>query len=310
MASTARRFTLAALAAAVAIGAASGIGAQALSPAAAAEEAAKVLRALPGRTSLLVLEDGKELVAYRADMPMAVGSSFKIALAVALRKQIEAGTHRWDEVVRIKPIWKVPGGVLVDWPNGSPMTLEMLAGFMISKSDNTGTDAIFHTVGRRNAEVYTGRNRPLLSTHDLYFFKDHRNRGWVERYRRANERQRRAILEAIDNRPLDLAGGVFLDAPYAHDVEWFFTNRELCGLMAQVADLPIMGIEAHGITKQEWRRVAFKGGSEPGVISGTYALTNRSGRTYCVSASWNNSRELVDQHALLDILVKLFKALK
>jgi hypothetical protein len=284
--------------------------AQDATPASAAAAAARALQALPGSTSLLVLEEGKELMAYRAGTPMAVGSSFKIALALTLRKQIEAGTHRWDEVVRIKPIWKVPGGVLYDWPDGTPMTLEMLAGFMISKSDNTGTDSIFHIVGRRNAEAYTGRNRPLLSTHDLYLFKNHRNRALVERWRRGNEAQRRALLAEIDNRPLDVENGIFLDAPYAHDIEWHFTNRELCGLIAQVADLPIMGIIAQGIDKGDWANVAFKGGSEPGVISGTWSLTSKSGQTYCVSASWNNSRELVDQNEFLRILKALFDVLK
>jgi beta-lactamase class A len=286
------------------------VRAQDATPASAAAEAARALQALRGSTSLLVLQDGRELVAHRAGTPMAVGSSFKIALALTLRKQIEAGIHRWDEVVRIKPIWKVPGGVLYDWPDGTPMTLEMLAGFMISRSDNTGTDSIFHIVGRRNAEAYTGRNRPLLSTHDLYFFRDLRNRAWVERYRRGSEAQRRAILKVIQDRPLDLDSGVFINSPHDFDIEWHFTNRELCALIAQVADLPIMGIIAHGIDKREWARVAFKGGSEPGVISGTWSLTSKSGRTYCVSASWNNSREIVDQGPFIGILKALFDVVK
>lgn len=284
--------------------------AQNLTPASAASRAAHALQALPGSTSLLVLEDGRELMAYRASAPMAVGSSFKMALALTLRKQIETGKHRWTDVVRIKPIWRVPGGVLFDWAAGTPATLEMLAGFMISKSDNTGTDAILHIVGRRNAEAYTGRNRPLLSTHDLYFFRDLRNRRWVERYRQADAAQRRAILESIQDRPLDVDHGIFVDTPHDLDIEWYFTNRELCGLIAQVADLPIMGIEARGIDKDDWKRVAFKGGSEPGVLSGTYSLTNKAGRTYCVSFSWNNPRAPVNAGAILPILTKLFAALK
>src|SRR3990172_2431712 len=278
--------------------------------ASAAAEAVRARQTLSGNTSLLVLEDGRELAAYRAGTPMAVGSSFKMALALTLRKQIEAGKHRWTEVVRVKPIWKVPGGVLFPWPDGTPMTLEMLAGFMISKSDTTGTDSILHIVGRRNAEAYTGRNRPLLSTHDLYFFRDLRNRAWIERYRRGTEAQRRAILDAIQDRPLDVVNGVYIDSPHDFDIEWHFTNRELCGLIGQVADLPIMGIVAHGVDKSEWKQIAFKGGSEPGILSGTYSLTNKAGRTYCVSFSWNNPRELVDAGAILPILGKLFAALK
>jgi len=109
-----------------------------------------------------------------------------------------------------------------------------------------------------------------------------------------------------------LIGQVFteLEVPYALDVEWFFSTRELCGRIAQVADLPAMGIESPLAAKEDWARVAFKGGSEPGVIAMNTQVQAADGRTYCVSAAWNNDQTVVDPQALAAIQVRLFKALK
>ena len=265
--------------------------------------------ALPGKTSVTILENGREIGALNADTPLAVGSSFKMAVLLTLRKQVEAGLHRWDEVVPLREEWRVPGGVpLADWPAGSPFTVETYAGFMISKSDNTATDAVIGIVGRENIEPFTLRNRPLLTTHDLYTFKSTLSRDLLERWRSGDEAQRRALLASMASMPVPTDG--FLDVPYALDVEWFFSTRELCGLVAQVADLPAMGIEWPLGPKEDWARVAFKGGSEPGVIAMTTQVQAADGRTYCVSAAWNNEQTVVDPPALAAIQARLFKALR
>jgi Beta-lactamase enzyme family len=265
--------------------------------------------ALPGKTSVLITENGRELGALNADTPLGVGSSFKMAVLLTLRRQIEAGRHSWTEVVPLRPEWRVPGGVpLANWADGSPFTVETYAGFMISKSDNTGTDAVMGIVGRENIEQFTGRNRPLLNTRDLYIFKSTLSRDLLERWRTGDEAQRRALLASMATMPVPTEG--FLDVPYALDVEWFFSNRELCGLIEQVADLPVMGIESPLAPKEDWARVAFKGGSEPGVISMTTRVQAADGRTYCVSATWNNDQTVVDPPTLAAIQTRLFKALK
>ncbi len=70
------------------------------------DEAVALFQQLPGEASLLVLQDGDELTALNAGQPLAVGSAFKLAVLAALQEQIEAGEHRWDEVVTLKPEWK------------------------------------------------------------------------------------------------------------------------------------------------------------------------------------------------------------
>jgi len=44
----------------------------------------------------------------------------------------------------------------------------------------------------------------------------------------------------------------------------------------------------------DWQHIAFKGGSEPGVINLTTWLVGQSGMNYCVVATWNND-EVVDE---------------
>jgi beta-lactamase class A len=83
--------------------------------------------------------------------------------------------------------------------------------------------------------------------------------------------------------------------PVATDIEWFFTPVELCTLIDGVRDLGAMQINPGVAIKKDWQQIAYKGGSEPGVLNLTTALTARSGRHYCVSATWNNDVPLDDK---------------
>ena len=278
------------------------------------------LKALPGQTSLLVLEDGRELAALNADTPLAVGSSFKLAVLLALRKQIDSGQRSWTDVVPLNGDWRLPGDQIGTWFPGAGLTLQTYAGFMISKSDNTSTDALINTVGRENVEAFTLRNRPLLTTKDLFFFRNLNNRSVLDQYRAADEAGRRAILASIEAKPFDLDNFLSISAPYGLDVEWYFSNRELCNLVAQVADLPVAGIttlydvdtlENHTPhNNADWVSSAYKGGSEAGVISVTTQVTGKNGRTYCVSATWNDEHATVDNGAFAAIAAGVLSSLR
>jgi len=83
-------------------------------------------------------------------------------------------------------------------------------------------------------------------------------------------------------------------------VEWFFSVQELCHLMEQVADLPLMRINPGVTDPTAWERVAFKGGSEPGVLNLTTWLQASNGKRYCVAATWNH-REPLDEAQFLSL---------
>ena len=252
------------------------------------DESVKAFANLAGKVTVLVTEEGKPRASLNPEQALAVGSAFKLAVLSALNAEIGAGKHRWDEVVRLDPAWKsLPSGVIRMWPDGTPMTLATLANEMISISDNTAADALLAVAGRENVEAVASRNQPFLSTREAFILKDPVNGVLLAGWRAADAAGRRAMLPEVDKLPLPDAG-IFADgAPVATDVEWFFTPGELCGLIEGVRDLGAMQINPGLATKKEWAQVAYKGGSEPGVLNFTTALTAKNGRHYCVAATWN-----------------------
>jgi beta-lactamase class A len=278
-------------------------------PALALSRAREGLQTLPGEVSVLVTVDGEDALTMRPEMPLAIGSSFKLAVLAALKDEIAAGKRSWSDVVQLQPEWKsLPSGAFQDWPDGISLTLETLAAQMISVSDNTATDALIHILGRESIERFSGGNRPLLTTRNAFILKDPKNADLLDRYRAGDEAERRRVLADTDARPLPNVT-VFAGGPLVLDVEWYFSARELCGLMARVADLPLTGINPGLATRQDWARIAFKGGSEPGVLNLTHALTSKDGRTVCVSATWNNTENL-DTQQFTELVGQLLAAFR
>jgi len=82
------------------------------------------------------------------------------------------------------------------------------------------------------------------------------------------------------------------------DLEWHYSVRELCALMDRVADLPLMTINAGVADPGAFRRVAYKGGSDSGVVNLTTHVTTRRGTQICFSATVNDATKPVDESAL------------
>jgi beta-lactamase class A len=247
---------------------------------------------LPGRVSVTVLENGGQRGALSPDLALAVGSSFKLAVLSALKAQIDAGKTSWQSIIRLQARNKsLPSGELQNWPDGSPLDVFSLAAVMISQSDNTAADTLLAYVGRPNVEAFAPRDHPFLSTREAFVLKDPKHADLLKRYRAANESNRRTLLKQIDALPLADAS-IFSGDPLATDVEWFFSTRELCGLMRRVETLPLMSINPGVAEASDWKRIAYKGGSEPGVLNLTTWLVAKGGKTYCVSATWNNDKPL------------------
>lgn len=256
------------------------------------DEALRGFRSLPGQVSLLVTEGETEKAALQADTPLAVGSTFKLAVLKALQDQVAAGQKQWGDVVALKPEWKsLPSGILQTWTDGALLTLDSLAALMISQSDNTATDHLMRLVGEAAIAPLADRNQPFLTTREFFVLKSAQNADLLAQYRTGDAAKRRSLLPQVAQRPLP-DGREFEGDPIAQDVEWFFTTRELCALMAQVQDLPLMTINPGVTNAANWQRVAFKGGSESGVVNLTTGLQAKTGKRYCVSATWNNTAVL------------------
>lgn len=247
-------------------------------------------KALPGETSVLVLKENEAVLSLNAEQPLAIASAFKLQVLTELQQQIEAGQHAWDEVIELKPEWKsIPSGILQDWPDQAPLTLQTLATLMISISDNTAADVLIQVVGRDVLATASPRNHPFLTTQEVFTLKNPENQDLLETYRQSTSRP--DLLPTIHKAPLPTVELVD-SQPLAPDIEWFFTTQELCQLIAKVADLPLMHINTGIINADNWQQVAFKGGAEPGVINLTAALKHDSGDNYCVSATWNDQQAL------------------
>ena len=260
--------------------------------AASFQSAVEAFTTLPGRVSLYVT--GKQHAAVSAQAPLAVGSTFKLAVLKALDDAVTARKTSWSAIVKLDGRRKsLPSGVLQTWPDGSPISVDTYAALMISQSDNTAADTMLMLAGRNAAERYGPRNKPFLTTREAFILKDPHNAAVLARYRAADVSGRRRMLAEIDALPLPDAS-VFSGAPQDTDIEWFFTTAELCALLSSVQQLPFMSINPGVAEASDWSRVAYKGGSEPGVLNLTTWLVAKDGSSYCVSATWNDDKELDD----------------
>ncbi len=254
------------------------------------DEAILKLKKLPGQTSLSVWENGVQAADLNADTPLAVGSTFKLAVLEALQSKIAKKQMSWDSAIRLKPEWKsLPTGILQTWPSKSWLTIESLATLMISQSDNTATDALIELVGKSEIEALALGNIPFLTTREAFSLKSPKNQELKERYLAAGVPERRDIL----SEPLELPTVAELgDGLISPEIEWFFSTQELCQFMGSVAQLPLMQINPGVALPQDWQQVAYKGGSEPGVLNLTTQLVSREGTQYCISATWNHNQPL------------------
>lgn len=255
------------------------------------------LENLPGKASLLVKENYRIIANYNSRISLGVGSAFKLAVLKTLKQQIYSGQKSWSDIVTLKNEDKsLPSGILQTWPEDSQLTLQTLASLMISMSDNTATDILIKQVGRESIEsILFNQNIPFLTTREFFSLKGSRNSKLLQRYRKGNEKQRREILVELVNQPLPDVNEFIGTNPNALDVEWFYNAEELCELIEEVADLPLMSINPGIANPNDWEKIAFKGGSEPGVINLTTWLKGKNGKQYCVVATWNDRNAPVDE---------------
>jgi len=267
------------------------------------------LDAFGGSVAYVVERDGATIAQRNADEPLAVASAFKLSVLAALRNEIDGRRRSWSDVVALDPSWKsLPSGILQDWPDGSFVTLQTLSTLMISLSDNTAADALIAVLGRETIEPYAFDNIPLLTTREVLTLKSAGAASLRRRWRKSGIPQRRAMLSAIDAVPI----GAIMEAgvqPADLDVEWHYGTRQLCALMRDVADLPLMSVEPGPAVPGDWLRVAYKGGSDAGVVNMTSVLTARDGTTYCVSATANDLRGTIDANAFRNAYARVIASL-
>lgn len=263
------------------------------------DEAAAAITALPGEVALLVLHGDDVMFDHNGDEPLLVGSAFKLAVLAVVRDAIAGGEMDWADVVRIDDGHRsLPSGVLQDFPDDHPMTVATLAALMISLSDNTATDLLMGLVDPVRLEDAAGI-APVLTTRD--YFKLKADTGLMDRYVAADLDGRRQILEQLADRPMPVLADI-ANGNAAHG--WRLSARALCGLMAGVADLDLMTINTGGLSLADWDRIAFKGGSDHGILNLTYQLERDGDDPFCLSATWN-AADAIDEAAFANTLASV-----
>jgi len=265
------------------------------------------IAALPGETSVLVLTGGEVEAGHQPELPLGVGSAFKLAILAALTDEIAAGRMAWDDVVTLDPAWRShPSGILQNWQDGTPVTLATLAILMISISDNTATDNLIGVLGRERVEAESARNVPLLATAEMFRLKSRGNEDLAAAWIDGDEAARRAILAELDAMPLPPVDQ-FSSRPIL-EIEWLYNAFELCALLDRAAESPVFDINPGVADPSDWSEIAFKGGSEPGVLNLSTLVTAADGTTHCVVATWNDEAPLEEQR-LFSLYAGLLAAL-
>ncbi len=268
------------------------------------EQVVAAMDELEGETALLVVAGDTVLGERNADAELLVGSAFKLAVLAAVRDAVEAGTLQWDQVVRVDATQaSLPTGMLQSYPDGHPVTVATVAAMMISVSDNTATDLLMDLVGRDQVEAIAGF-APVLTTAE--YFKLKADAGLYRRYLGATLPERRQILDELRSVDLPPVAAV-ANGRTAHG--WRLSVRALCDMMATVGDLELLSINPGAVPEIDWTQVAFKGGSDQGLVNLTHRLTPAEGPPICISVTWNDDR-VVDEDGVARLVARLSHALR
>ena len=282
--------------------------------------------ALPGKTGYLVEKiaaDGKrQQIAGRATgQQFAIASTFKLYVLAELASQVKAGRRRWYDVVPItENSYSSPA--TQNWPRNTPVTLQTLATWMISVSDNAATDALIRVLGRDAVEEKLAtighgapdKTLPLLTTVEAFALKS--NPELRARFQKATEAQQRDLLEkeaaALKYEHVDLAqlgsGPVAVDS-----IEWFASPVDIANLLNTIRrtgnqpalDLLAVNTGVAPTSAARWKYLGYKGGSEPGVIAMSFLAQSQAGDWYAISGAWNNPAAEVSNDSFAALMTRL-----
>lgn len=266
----------------------------------------------------------------RAERRLAVASVFKLYVLAELARQVETGEAHWDEPLAIQDRLKsLPSGAMRDLPAGATRPLRYYAERMIAESDNTATDHLIDRLGRERIEAGLAAlghgapelNTPFLLTREMFAFKAAVPEARIDAYLAAPEAEQRRILAAeIDPIRLDQTGWGDWDLPERIDsVEWFASAAEVCAVLAALQAMAarpglapvedILRLNRGTLPdRQDWPQAGHKGGFEAGVYNLTWLLERDDGRTFVLTAGFNDPTAYVDQaraNALIETALRL-----
>ncbi|MGH7242477.1 MAG: serine hydrolase [Phycisphaerales bacterium] len=258
----------------------------------------------------------------RPELCLATGSTFKLYVLGTISEQVLAGTAKWDEQMKVVDALKsLPGGVMQNEPDGKEFPLSEFAAKMISISDNTATDHLIHRAGRDNIEKYAAgfnscaaRATPFMKTMEMFRIKLSKDKTLATRFANADVAGRRKFLEPggeVSKSDPDVEFAEKWTVPIEIEkIEWFSSANDLCNAMLKLHGFELKPgmdelkrvLRINGgipFDTKVWPSVAYKGGSEPGVINLTWLLERNDGALFAVSIGWNNPTAAVDTNTMV-----------
>jgi hypothetical protein len=282
-------------------------------------------RALHGSSGFIVqkLTDSGAVTqhALNPDKQFATGSTFKLYVLAELASQVASGQRRWSDVVPLGVRNHSSAGTQ-NWPLDTPVTLQTLATWMISVSDNAATDALMRELGRDAVEgklASIGHSAPdkalpMLTTVEAFALKS--NPALRQRFEKATEAGQRELLAseraALSYGAIDMSqlgsGPVAIES-----IEWSASPEDTALLLnnlrrsnSQTArDVMAVNSGIGQAAAGKWRYLGYKGGSEPGVISMSFLAQSKAGEWYAISGSWNDPAKEVDNNAFAQLMTRL-----
>jgi hypothetical protein len=225
---------------------------------------------------------------------LSIGSNLKLYILSALTKDVAAGKRAWTDTIAIRDDWKSLSPLEFD-AVGTTHTLKDLAERMITQSDNTAADHLLFTLGRTTVEAEVtaaGHSKPalltpFLATWDWFWLVLLATPAQQSQFVAANEADRRTILGTIprtssDRDAANAALASFTTPRLFDSVGWFASAKDLCAVVARIQSLGGGGfdvlLESHGLPdlRGDFTALGYKAGSEPGVLSTSYALERSS----------------------------------
>lgn len=292
------------------------------------DKVAAEIAALPGRTGFLVAElDGgtvKPLAAAHADEQFAIGSIVKLYILDELAAQVATGKRRWSDVVPLSHQSFSSAGT-ANWPKDTPVTVQSLANWMISVSDNSATDTLIHLLGRKNIEARmraaghsaVSRNIPLLTTVEAFALKGDNFAAERVAFIASDDQAQRALIDAKADRLIlsNVDGVSFSGGPrFIDSLEWFASPSDIARVMIDLrtrgSDTAMSAMAINngvgGGPAAPWSYLGYKGGSELGVVAMSLLGQRKSdGKWFVVTASWNNPDAAVPTETMAGLITRL-----
>ena len=262
-----------------------------------------------------------------ADELMPLGSIFKLYILGALADAVVDGDIAWDDELTITDdVKSLPSGELQNRPAGSTVTVREAADKMISISDNTAADLLLHRLGRDRVEAsvramgdrHAAALTPFPTTREAFIIGWGSDPSLRQRWRDAagDVDARRAILDEADSRPLDSVDTAHLMRTPSDpdDIGWRASAQDVCrahvALQRTAAEnaaaAPVHDILAEnpGVPVQGWPYVAYKGGSLPGRLAGSWLVTGDDGRSHVLVFQMRSDRPIgaVEQNYVFGLM--------